>query len=179
MVCLAAITGAHGVAGEVRLRCFTEGPEKVAAYGPVRLGRDGPARAISPLRQAKDRLIARIEEVATREAAQALKGVRLYVPRRALPKPEPETYYHVDLEGLSVELEDGTGVGQVTGVFNFGAEDMIEVALHADTPAEKRIMVPFTRDRVPVVELAKGRLRLAPSADLVEALEDQPESQET
>ena len=172
MVCLGAIAGAYGVRGEVRLRCFTEGVENIAAYGPVRLGRDGPARAIAPVRAAKGGLIARVEGVATREDAAALKGVRLYVPRSALPEPEVDSYYHVDLEGLAVELPDGTPVGRVVAVFDFGAGDVLEIAVTvgADARAEKRLMVPFTRERVPMVDLENGVLRLAPSADVDEVL---------
>jgi len=170
MVCLGAIAGAYGVGGEVRLRCFTEGPESIAAYGPVRLGRDGPARRVVPVRAAKGGLIARIDGVATREDAAALKGVRLYVPRSALPEPEVDSYYHVDLEGLAVELPDGTPIGRVVAVFDFGAGDVLEIAVAAGTQKEKRLLIPFTRERVPLVDLEKGRLRLAPSADVDEAL---------
>ncbi len=169
-VCVGVITGAHGVRGAVRIRSFTERPADVAAYGPVS---DEGGRRSFRLRvtgEKKGAVVAEIPGVEDRAAAEALKGLRLYVPRTALPEPEEEEYYHADLIGLAVELTDGTPLGEVAAVHDFGAGAVIEV----ERPRQGPVVVPFTRQVVPVVDVGGGRLVVDPPTGLLGPVEEEP-----
>ena len=116
------VTGAHGVRGQVRIKAFTEAPEDLAAYGPLSDEDGGRQYRITVTGRSKDQLLARVAGVADRDAAAALKGTRLYVPRSALPAPQDEeTFYHVDLIGLLAEDVAGRPLGRVVAVQDFGA----------------------------------------------------------
>jgi 16S rRNA processing protein RimM len=152
-VLLAAIAGAHGVRGLVKLRSFTADPADVTAYGPL-FDEQGRRYVVHVRGQAKADLLAEIEGVGDRDAASALKGTRLYVARDALPDPDDEEFYHADLIGLAAEAADGRALGRVAAVHNHGAGDILEIQ-----PAEGRSeLVPFTRDAVPVVDIPGGRV---------------------
>ncbi len=141
-VTLAAVTGAHGVTGEVRLKLFGEGLEAFSAH---RRFNDG-ALTLSKLRDdGKGGAIARFAEVADRTAAEALRGVVLTVPRSALPPLEEGEYYHADLLGLAAVSDAGEPLGTVVAVENFGAGDVIEI----ERPDGKRFMVPMRAEAVP------------------------------
>jgi 16S rRNA processing protein RimM len=158
-VCVAQIGAAHGIRGEVRLKPFTADPLAVADYGPLE-SEDGRRRfEVVALRAAKDTLIARFAGVDERTAAEALTHMRLYVPRERLPPlDEEDTYYHADLIGLAAVDKHGTVLGAVQAVHNFGAGDVIEVK-----PADGAAMLlPFTREAVPEIDLAAGRLVVDP-----------------
>jgi 16S rRNA processing protein RimM len=162
-ICVGAITGPQGVHGAVRIKSFTEVPEDIAAYGPLE---DKTGRRQFDLRLygvAKGVLIARLPGVADRDQADALRGVRLYLPRSALPQPKPEEYYHADLIGLEAVLRDGTRIGQVRAIYDFGAGDTLELAREGAPP----VLVPFTRTVVPIVTPAEGRLVLEPPPGLL------------
>ena len=163
MVCVGVVAGAHGVRGLVRVKSFTERPEDIVAYGP--LSDEGGARTLilTLAGRSKGQLLARIEGVADRDAAEALKGVRLHVPRAALPEPEADSFYHGDLIGLAAEYPDGRPLGRVRAVHDFGAGTVLELTLAAGGAA----MLPFTRDVVPLVDLAGGRLVADPPAGLM------------
>jgi 16S rRNA processing protein RimM len=163
-VCLGAVTGAHGVRGLVRVKAFTAEPADIAAYGPVEDEAGTRRFALEVVGAAKGVVLVRVPGVADRDAAERLKGLRLYVPRAALPEPEEEEYYHADLLGLRVELTDGSEFGRVRAVHDFGAGDSIEV-VRADGGT---VMVPFTRAAVPVVDLADGRLVVDPPEGLLD-----------
>ena len=109
-------------------------------------------------------MIARLAGVDDRNRAEALRGLRLYLPRAALPPPEAEEYYHADLIGLDAVLADGTPVGQVRAVHDFGAGDTLEIARAGAPPA----MVPFTRAVVPMVDIDRGRLVIDPPPGLLD-----------
>ncbi len=161
-VCVGVVTGPHGVAGAVRVKSFTQHPEDVAAYGPLA---DETGRRHLELRllgTAKGVLIARLAGVEDRNRAEELRGLRLYLPRSALPPPAAEEYYHADLIGLAAALGDGTPLGRVRAVHDFGAGDTLEIECPGAPPA----MVPFTRAIVPVVDLAAGRLVIDPPEGL-------------
>jgi 16S rRNA processing protein RimM len=162
-VCVGVVTGPQGVGGAVRIKSFTARPEDVAAYGPLadETGRRLELRLVGA---AKGVLIARLSGIDDRNGAEALRGLRLYLARSALPPPEPEEYYHADLIGLEVVLGDGTPLGQVRAVHDFGAGDTLEIARPGAAPA----MVPFTRAVVPVVDLAAGRLVVEPPPGLLD-----------
>jgi 16S rRNA processing protein RimM len=153
-VCLGAIAGAHGVRGLVKIKSFTQDPANLTAYGPL-TDESGQRRfEIAVSGQAKGVLLARIEGVEDRDAAQALRGVRLYVARAVLPEPEAEEFYLADLIGLAVEDPDGRPLGKVATVENYGAGDLLEIARPEDAP----LLVPFTKAAVPLVDLEGGRV---------------------
>lgn len=164
-VCVGQFVGVHGVRGQVKLRSFTGDPEAVASYGPLSDEEGRRSFRVSLTGTAKDNFLARVEGVATREAAEALTGLRLYVDRAALPDTEDEDeFYHADLIGLRAELADGTLLGTVNAVFDFGAGDMLEIR----TPTGTLDPLPFTRACVPQVDVKGGRLVVSPP-DAVEA----------
>jgi len=109
-------------------------------------------------------LLARLSGVEDRNQAEALRGLRLYLPRAALPEPEPDEYYHADLIGLAATLADGTPVGRVRAVHDFGAGASLELDRSDASP----VLVPFTRGIVPIVDLAAGRLVLDPPPGLLD-----------
>lgn len=158
-VCVAEIGAAHGIAGEVRLRAFTDDPLAVTQFGPLQ-AEDGREVAIAALRPGRDCLIARIVGVADRTAAERWRNVKLYVAREKLPAiDEPETYYHADLIGLAAVGPDGAAFGHVVAVQNFGAGDLVEIAPAAGGPT---VLLPFTDAVVPVVDVANGRIVVNP-----------------
>lgn len=163
-ICLGAISGAFGVKGEVRLKSFTATPDDIAVYGPL----ESEDRALSfeitlSGQSAKGALIARLSGVATKEQADALRGVRLYAERDRLPALPDDEFYHADLIGLEVFDTGGAPLGRVKAVLNHGAGDLLEI--HG--PALKStVLVPFTRDAVPTVDLASGRIVADPPEGL-------------
>jgi 16S rRNA processing protein RimM len=158
-VCVAEIGAAHGIAGEVRLRAFTEDPQAVTQFGPLQ-AEDGREVAITSLRPAKDCLIARLAGVADRTAAEQLRNVKLYVAREKLPAiEEPETWYHADLVGLAAVGPDGAALGCVVAVQNFGAGDLLEIAPAAGGPT---LLLPFTDAAVPLVDVPNRRVVVNP-----------------
>ena len=165
-VCLGIITGAHGVRGAVRVKSFTADPKDVARYGPLE-DESGERRwSLGLMRSAKGVVVCRVGGVADRNGADALRGLRLYLPRAALPPTAEEEYYHADLIGLQALLADGTTLGQVRSIHDFGAGDTLEIV----RPAGPSAMVPFTRAIVPVVDLAAGRLVVDPPPGLLEPI---------
>jgi 16S rRNA processing protein RimM len=141
-VTLAAIAGAHGVAGDVRLKLFGEG---IAALSQHRAFNGGALTLKSIRDDHKGGAIARFVEVADRNAAEALRGTALSVPRSALPPLGEGEYYHADLIGLAAISPAGEALGTVAGIENYGAGDVLDIAL----PDGRRAMVPMTADAVP------------------------------
>ena len=161
---LGAITGAQGLKGEVILKVFTEDPEAIAAYGPLQ-SEDGKVTVeIEALRPVKSGFAARLKGVRDRNAAEALKGTGLYVARDALGKAaEDDEFFHADLIGLAVEQEGKGRVGVVTAVPDFGAGDLLEIALEG---RKNTVLLPFTREAVPVVDLEGRRVVVVPPEGL-------------
>jgi len=158
-VCVAEIGAAHGIAGEVRLRAFTEDPLAVTQFGALQ-AEDGREIAITALRPGKDCLLARLGGVTDRSAAERLRNVKLYVARDKLPAiDEPETWYHADLVGLAAVGPDGAALGRVVAVQNFGAGDLLEIAPATGGPT---LLLPFTDAVVPLVDVANGRVVINP-----------------
>lgn len=154
LVCIARIGAAHGVRGAVKLWTFTEDPFAVLDYGPLST-RDGARRfEVSNAREAKDHLVATLQGVTTRNDAEKLNGIELYVPREKLPPAEDGEYYHVDLIDLAAVSMDGEPVGRVVAIHNFGAGDVIEIA----PPKGPTLLLPFTDAVVPTVDIAGGRV---------------------
>jgi 16S rRNA processing protein RimM len=140
-VTLAVITGAHGLGGEVRLKLFGEGAAALKAYTSFNDG----TLTLKAIRPDKGGAIARFSEVPDRSAAERARGTELTVPRSALPELGEGEYYHHDLIGLLALSTDGTALGNVVLVENFGAGDILEI----ERPDGKRFMVPMNKDAVP------------------------------
>ncbi len=162
LVCIAAVAAAHGVRGAMKLRCFTAEPENVAAYGPVLDEAGHELFALELVGPAKGGVIARARGITSREAAEALRGKRLYVPRERLPEPEPDEFYHEDLIGLTAVSRDGAPAGRVSAVYDFGAGDLIEVTAEDG----RQVVLPFTREAVPEIDLVGRRLVIEPPAEV-------------
>jgi 16S rRNA processing protein RimM len=166
-VCLGVIVGAKGLRGEVRIKSFTERPADVAAYGPVTTD-DGRELSVAVTGAAQGVLVGRIKGVADRSAAEALRGVKLYVARAALPKTDDGTYYHADLVGMAAELATGEGLGEVTAVYNFGAGDMIEVR----RASGQTDLVPFTDAAIAKIDTSSGKIVVNPLPGMFESDSD-------
>jgi 16S rRNA processing protein RimM len=147
-VLVGVITGAHGIRGEVKLRSFTQEPTAIARYGVLATAAGKPVRVIAT-KANKSGLIARLSGVADRSQAEALKGERLFVPRNRLPDVKPGEAYVHDLVGSAVRLKDGTLVGEVAGVSNYGAGDLIEIRMAG---RKETVLVPFADPFVPEID---------------------------
>ena len=151
-VALAAIAGAHGIGGEVRLKLFAESAESLQRHKEVRVG----DRLLTLTSLKGDRTpIARFAQVSDRTGAEALRGQLVTVPRSALPPLEEGEYYHADLLGLPCESAAGEPLGRVVAVEDFGAGDILEI----EKPDGRRSMVPF---RAGIADLAGGRIVVDP-----------------
>ena len=164
-VVVALIGAAHGIKGDVRVKPLTTDPQAIREYGPL-TSADGRVFEVEALRPAAgsspDMLVVRFRGVATREAAEALTGVELSVPRSQLPDTEPDEFYHADLLGLAAVTPAGQSLGTVIAVRNFGAGDLIEIA----PPAGETLLVPFTEAAVPEIDFAASRIVVEPPKGL-------------
>ena len=137
---------------------FRSQPENIGRYGPLST-EDGRSFAVTSVRAHKgDAVVIRLQGIDDRRSAETLKGLRLYISRGALPEPKVGEFYHTDLMGLRVEDAEGKKLGVVCGVHNFGAGDLIEIE---DAKGETAL-IPFTRNAVPVVDIAGGRIVAVP-----------------
>lgn len=153
-VCVARIGAAHGVRGAVRLWTFTEDPLAVKDYGPL-MTKDGTRQfEVTHAREAKDHLVVTLKGVASRDDAERLNGLELYVPRDRLPDTDDGEYYHTDLIGLAAVTTSEQPLGKVIAIHNFGAGDIIEIA----PPQGPTMLLPFTNAVVPTVDLDGGRV---------------------
>jgi 16S rRNA processing protein RimM len=163
-ICVAQIGGPHGIRGEVKLKSFTADPMAVREYGPLE-SEDGAARfALEALRPGKGHLIARLAGVDDRTTAARLTNLKLFVRRERLPTPATDEFYHADLIGLRAVAADGSEFGTVVAVHDFGAGDILELAPAAGGPS---VMLPFTQTFVPSLDLANGRIVVAPPAGVL------------
>jgi 16S rRNA processing protein RimM len=161
-VLIAQIGAAHGVRGEVRLKPFTADPLSVTRYGALET-EDGKRRfEIETARPARDMLVVRLKGVSDRNAAEALKNLRLYVAREKLPAPADDEFYVADLIGLAAQTPSGDALGTVKAVHNFGAGDLIEIE-PADGGAT--VMLPFTATTVPTIDIAGKRIVVEPPVE--------------
>lgn len=153
-VLLGRITGAHGIRGDVLVHSFAAVPEDIVAYGAL-ADAAGTQFKLKLVGSTAKGLIARIAGVTDRNGAQALRGTELYVARDKLPAADDGEFYHADLIGLTAVSPDGAPLGEVVGVENFGAGDLIEIRLLARTGTE---LVPFNATCAPSVDLAARRI---------------------
>lgn len=158
-VLLGVVAGAHGIRGEVVVRSFTADPADIAAYGPLGDATGTRLVKLRVLRLTAKGVIARIEGVSDRNAAEALKGLELYIDRAALPPADEDEYYHADLIGMTVIDTDGQDIGTVIAIQNYGAGDLLEYRLAGQKRTE---LLPFSSAFVPSVDLAARRVTIAP-----------------
>lgn len=152
-ICVGAIAGAFGVHGEVRLKSFCSDPVDIATYAPLTSEDGSRSFVISLTRAVTGGLGARVSGVATREEAEALRGVTLWAPRSVLPSLPDDEFYHADLIGLEVVDTGGALLGRVRAVYDHGAGDILEIV-----GGSQILMLPFTRAVVPTVDLAARRI---------------------
>lgn len=163
-ICVGTIAGSFGVRGEVRLKSFCAEPTAIAEYGPLFTQDGSRSFRVTLTRPVAGGLGARLGGVATKEEADALKGVNLYVDREKLPSLPDDEFYHADLIGLEVRDTGGAVLGRVIAVQNHGAGDLLEI----NAPGRKEpLLLPFTLTNVPTVDLTAGRI----VADLPEGLD--------
>ncbi|MEM7122283.1 MAG: ribosome maturation factor RimM [Pseudomonadota bacterium] len=166
-VCMAVIGAPKGVRGALKITCFSEEPDSVVAYGPLSVGPGEGTLTLRLLERLKNnQIVAAVEGVEDRDTAAALTGTRLYLRRADLPEPEDddEFYFH-DLIGLAVQHVDGHALGRVTAVHDHGAGAFLEVLPDG---ANKTVIIPFTREAVPVVDLENAKLVADPPPGLVD-----------
>jgi 16S rRNA processing protein RimM len=161
-ICIARIGAAHGVRGAVKLWTFTEEPLAVLRYGTLAT-KDGARQfVVTHAREAKGHLVATLRGIVTRDEAERLNGIELYIAREKLPATGDGEYYHADLIGLAAVDPGGEPLGRVTAIHNFGAGDIIEIA----PPRGAAMLLPFTNAVVPTVDLAAGRVVIELPAEI-------------
>ena len=165
LVCVGAVAGAFGVRGEARLKSFCAEPKAIADYAPLTDETGAQSFTVKITRPVKGGFAARLGGVSTREAAEALRGLRLYAPRDRLPALPDDEFYHSDLIGLKAIDMGGVVIGEVTGVADYGGGDFLEVRLET---TRKPLLIPFTRDAAPTVDLTAGVVVVDPPQDVAE-----------
>jgi 16S rRNA processing protein RimM len=161
-ICVARIGAPHGVRGAVKLWTFTEDPLAVKRYGPLATKDGARSFEVTHAREAKGHLVATLKGIATREDAERLNGLELYIAREKLPETDVDEYYYADLIGLAAVNAAGDPIGRVIAIHNFGAGDIIEIA----PPNGATMLLPFTNAVVPTVDLAKGRVVIELPAEI-------------
>ena len=160
-ILLAAIIGAQGLQGAVKVKLFTETSESLARYGVLK-DKQGKQFEITAIRPAKDgEAVISFSGIADRSTAEALKGTELFVARSQLPAPGEEEFYHADLIGLEAQDSEGRMLGKVAAIHNYGASDVIELV----RPDGDSVLLAFTRETVPVIDIAGGRVVVAVPED--------------
>lgn len=152
-IALAAVAGAHGVRGEVKLKLFGEGIESLSGQPSLTVG--GAPLKLKDVRAGNKTAVARFDGVTTREAAEALRGSLVEIDRISLPPLGEGEYYHTDIIGLPCVDADGQAIGTVAAVEDYGAGELLDIAL----PDGKRSLIPF---RDGIADLTDGRIILDP-----------------
>jgi 16S rRNA processing protein RimM len=158
-ILLGRIAGAHGIRGEVLIHSYADVPEDIGAYGPLSDAAGARSFEIESARATSKGVVARLEGVRDRNAAEALKGTELYVDRNRLPDAGEDAFYHADLVGLAAVDAGGTTIGTIVAVQNFGAGDLLEIRLAGTGRTE---LIPFTEATVPSIDIAAGRAVVVP-----------------
>lgn len=163
LICIGAIAGSFGVRGEVRLKSFAAQPEDIASYGQLVTGDGGRQFDVTLTGQTKNGFTARLTGIDTKEDADALRGIQLFVPRTVLPGLPDDEFYHADLIGLDVVDTGGAPLGVVRAVLNHGAADLLELAIPGTA---ETVLLPFTKAAVPTVDLTARRIVADPPEGL-------------
>lgn len=174
-VCVGVVSGVRGVRGDVRIRPFTELPENLTAYGALQF-EDGTLADVTVKGTAKGEVLAVFAGVCDRSAAETLKGTKLYIDRASLPDPGDEEFYYHQLIGLAVETAEGERIGEVIAVQEYGAGDLIDVKLSG---RRSPVLIPFTQDCVPVVNVKDGFVRVTPPPGLLDDDDAAPNEDES
>ncbi|RCS22395.1 ribosome maturation factor RimM [Phyllobacterium salinisoli] len=157
---LAVIGAPHGTRGEVRVKTFTGDPLALGEYGLL-YDQTGRSYEIMEIREAKTVVVVRFKGVNDRNAAEKLNGTALFISREQLPEElDEDEFYHADLIGLEVTDLEGAVIGRVTGIYDFGGGDLVELS----TPGRKPYLIPFTQSAVPDIDMKGGRLTVDPVA---------------
>lgn len=155
LICIGAIIGAFGIKGEVRVKSFCADPAAIGSYGPL-VSEDGnqsfDLTVIGPI---KGGYSCRIKGIRYKDQADALRGIRLFTKRDNLPSLPDDEYYHADLIGIDVFDTGGQKLGQITAVYDHGAGDFLEIA---GKDIKDTVLLPFTSDAVPTIDLASRRI---------------------
>ena len=165
LILVGQIGGGFGVRGEVRVTAFTADPLALTEYGPLLRADGSVGLTLTAARPDKNGVVGRAKEIATKEAADALRGLKLYVPRDRFPEPEEDEFYLADLIGVQARDTAGAVMGTVKSVQNFGADDMLEIAPAAGGPTW---YLPFTKAATPELHLADGWLLAVPPTEVGE-----------
>jgi len=163
LICVGAIAGAFGVRGEVRIKSFCAIPEDIVAYAPLVTEDGARSFTLELTRSIKNGFAARLGGVASKEAADDLRGLRLYAPRDRLPSLPDDEFYHADLIGMKVVDTGGAELGEVIAVQDHGAGDLLELRVPGTS---ETVLLPFTHEIVPTVDLAAGRIVADPPEGL-------------
>ena len=155
LILVGHVAGGFGVKGEIKITAYTADPLALTAYGPLLRADGSPALTVTSARPTKEGVVGRVKEVETKEQADALRNLKLYVPRDRFPEPDEDEFYLADLVGIEARDPEGVVLGTVRAVQNFGADDMLEIA-----PAigGQTWYLPFTREATPELHLAEGWL---------------------
>ena len=164
LICVGSIAGSYGVRGEVRLKSFCAVPEDIEGYSPLTDEAGKERYPVVLTRAIKNGFAARLGGIESKEEADALNGLRLYARRDQLPSLPDDEFYHTDLIGLEVYDTGGTLLGRVKSVQNHGAADLLE--LHGPG-LKSTVLLPFTLESVPTVDLDKGRIIADPPEGLL------------
>jgi 16S rRNA processing protein RimM len=164
-VLLGVVAAPHGVRGLVRIRTFTEDPMAIASYGALSDETGSKRYRVEALSTVKGAVLARIEGVADRTAAEAVRGLRLYVERSALPATAEREWYEADLIGLPAVGRDGRDWGKVIAFHDFGAGRTMEVS--GGVESRSSVMLPFTDEVVPEIDVEGGKIVVDPPAGLL------------
>lgn len=162
-ICVGAIVGAYGLQGEVRVKSFCAEAADIASYGPLFTADGARSFRLRVTGPVPGGLRVRIEGVATKEQADALRGTALHAERARLPDPGEDEFYHADLIGLVVRDPGGAELGRVIAIHNHGAGDILEI--RTPHPGET-LLLPFTRAVVPMVDIARGVLVADPPGEV-------------
>lgn len=156
LILVGQVGGGFGVRGEVKVTAFTADPLALRAYGPLLRADGSPGLTLTAARPTKEGIVGRASEIQTKEQADALRGLKLYVPRDRFPAPDEDEFYLADLIGLEARDVEDVVLGTVKAVQNFGADDVLEIAPAA---GGQTWYLPFTREAVPEIHSTEGWLR--------------------
>jgi len=156
LILVGQVAGGFGVKGEVRVTAYTAEPMTLLSWGVLLRADGSPGLTLTSARPEKSAVVGRAKEIATKEQADALRGLKLYIPRDKLPEPDEDEFYLADLVGLEARDPDGLVMGTVRAVQNFGADDMLEIAPANGGPTW---YLPFTKEAVPELHIADGWVR--------------------
>ena len=165
MIIMGALAGAFGIKGEVRLKSFTSDPKAIANYGPLFTEDGSRSYQVRLTGQLKNAFSARLSGVHTKEQADGLRGLQLFVPRSKFPKLPDDEFYYADLLGLSVFSAGGAELGQIKAVQNHGATDLLEIFT---AKTNQSVLLPFTQINVPTVDISSGKIIIDPPEGLFE-----------